>query len=146
LNMVATIISNSPEETRRAGESWARELAGGPGGVVLGLVGPLGAGKTEFVKGLALGLGVSDLVTSPTFTLVHEHAGNDGVTLYHVDLYRLKSQEEMLALGLEEMICEGSVLVVEWADRFPSFFGSETRWIGFEEGPVGRTIRERTAP
>jgi tRNA threonylcarbamoyladenosine biosynthesis protein TsaE len=141
---VDTIISNSPEETRLAGERWGREAAAP--GMVLALVGELGAGKTEFVKGLARGLGVRDAVRSPTFTLVHEHAARDGLRLVHIDLYRLRSEEEALALGWEELAGPGSVVAVEWADRFPGLFGSETRWIRFEELSGGRRISEGAAP
>jgi tRNA threonylcarbamoyladenosine biosynthesis protein TsaE len=83
---------------------------------VLALVGPLGAGKTAFVKGLAAGLGVPPReVVSPTFTLVHEHAG--AVPLFHADLYRLAGPEQVAELGLDDYAARGGILAVEWAER-----------------------------
>ena len=85
------------------------------------LRGDLGAGKTTLVKGIAASIGASaDDVTSPTFTLVHEYAGTRR-KLFHLDLYRLEREEELLALGMEEMELEPDALVlVEWGEKFPS--------------------------
>ena len=106
-------VTRSEEETSAAGELFAGRL--GPGAVVL-LHGDLGAGKTAFVRGLARGLGASaDDVSSPTFTLIQEYRGR--VTLYHVDLYRLKPIE-VADLGLDELT-DGAVVAVEWAERWP---------------------------
>jgi len=90
----------------------------GPGDVVA-LVGPLGAGKTYFTKGIAVGLGVEDpsQVTSPSFVLVREHRAR--CALRHVDAYRLRHPRELIELGAEELFDEASVTVMEWADRFP---------------------------
>jgi tRNA threonylcarbamoyladenosine biosynthesis protein TsaE len=109
-----TIETASVEETRAAGERLGRELRGGE--VVL-LHGPLGAGKTAFVQGLARGLDVPPerRVASPTFTLVNEHAGR--VPLFHVDLYRLEKEREMEEIGLAEYFESGGVVAVEWAER-----------------------------
>ena len=107
------IVTGSEEETSAAGDRFAARVR--PGDVVL-LHGDLGAGKTAFVRGLARGLGASpDEVSSPTFTLVQEYRGR--VTLYHVDLYRLKPIE-VADLGLDELT-EGAVVAVEWAERWP---------------------------
>jgi tRNA threonylcarbamoyladenosine biosynthesis protein TsaE len=107
-----TIVTNSEQETLQAG----RELAAGlSAGEVVLLYGDLGAGKTAFVRGLAVGLGASeDDVSSPTFTLIQEYRGGRA-TLYHADLYRLTPIESE-DLGLEEVGSEG-VLAIEWADR-----------------------------
>lgn len=108
-------VSASPEQTRAAGEALGRLLRPGD---VIALHGPLGAGKTEFTKGLAAGLGVAEdePVVSPTFVLVREYAGR--LRLYHLDAYRLSGSDELLALGFEEMCADRSgVVVVEWADR-----------------------------
>jgi len=86
------------------------------------LRGELGAGKTTLVKGLAAALGAADPedVTSPTFTLVHEYAGAK-LRLYHLDLYRLETERELAALGLDEMLEASDALVlVEWGEKFPS--------------------------
>jgi tRNA threonylcarbamoyladenosine biosynthesis protein TsaE len=82
------------------------------------LEGPLGAGKTHFVKAVALLLGVSESVSSPTFTLLHGYQGAD-IRLHHSDWYRLESEGEVLGLGLEEYFGDG-VLLIEWGDKFPS--------------------------
>ncbi len=108
------IRTRSPEETRGVGEALGRVLRRAGPGTVVALVGPLGAGKTCLVQGLARGLGVSGYVRSPTFTLVHEHAGP--VPLYHVDLYRLRPAEAD-ALGLDELVDGPGVTAIEWAEH-----------------------------
>jgi tRNA threonylcarbamoyladenosine biosynthesis protein TsaE len=93
------------------------------GGDVLLLQGDLGAGKTEFVKGLAEGLQVTDLVTSPTFTLLNVYHG--AMPLYHFDLYRLEDAEELDNIGFAEYLGGDGVAVIEWPDRFPMAMPSE---------------------
>ena len=105
------LATTSPEETRAVGRSVAAFL--GPRDVV-SLTGDLGAGKTTFVQGAAEGLGVTEPVLSPTFTLVREYQGR--VRIYHVDVYRLERVQDVLDLGLDEMVAEGGVLLVEWGD------------------------------
>lgn len=101
-------------DTSRMGEQLAASLR--PGAVVL-LYGPLGAGKTAFVRGLARGLGaLPEEVSSPTFTLVQEYAGGR-TTLYHVDLYRLE-RKEIDDLGLDELVSGDGIVAIEWADRW----------------------------
>jgi tRNA threonylcarbamoyladenosine biosynthesis protein TsaE len=88
-------------------------------GDVVALSGELGAGKTCFVKGVAMGLGLDpEGVTSPSFTLVNEYAGG-GIILYHLDAYRLERPEDFLGAGLEEYLYSGGVAVMEWADKWP---------------------------
>jgi tRNA threonylcarbamoyladenosine biosynthesis protein TsaE len=109
------LISRSEEETVEAGRQLAAKLR--PGDVVL-LSGPLGAGKTAFVRGLALGLGANpDDVTSPTFTLIQEYRGA-AFALYHVDLYRLEPHE-VDDLGLDELMSGDAIVAVEWPERLP---------------------------
>ncbi|HEU0010013.1 MAG TPA: tRNA (adenosine(37)-N6)-threonylcarbamoyltransferase complex ATPase subunit type 1 TsaE [Verrucomicrobiae bacterium] len=115
---MATFISHSPEETAALGERWGRDAA--PGWVI-GLSGDLGAGKTQFVKGLARGLGITARVHSPTFALVNEYPGGR-LPLAHLDLYRLDTPEQILAAGLEEYLRRpNGVTVVEWCERWPEF-------------------------
>jgi tRNA threonylcarbamoyladenosine biosynthesis protein TsaE len=106
-------ISHSPAETESLGESWGRAAQHG---LVIALSGELGAGKTQLVKGLARGLGVTARVHSPTFTLVNEYTGGR-LRLFHLDLYRLETGAQILSAGLEEFFQPDGVAVVEWAER-----------------------------
>ncbi|HKV45081.1 MAG TPA: tRNA (adenosine(37)-N6)-threonylcarbamoyltransferase complex ATPase subunit type 1 TsaE [bacterium] len=108
--------THTAEETRRAGEALGVALrqAAERDAAVLALAGPLGAGKTCLVQGLARGLGVSGAVRSPTFTLIHEHRG--AIPLVHVDLYRLDAPD-LEGLGLEEILDRPGVVAIEWAER-----------------------------
>jgi tRNA threonylcarbamoyladenosine biosynthesis protein TsaE len=105
-----SVITRSPDETRIVGASLAAVIL--PGDVV-SLSGDLGAGKTVFVQGLAASLGVMERVTSPTFTIHQQYEGR--FTLSHMDVYRLDSFQEVLDLGMEELM-ENSILVIEWGD------------------------------
>ena len=111
---MATIISHSPAETTALGEQCGRAAESG---LVIGLTGDLGAGKTQFVKGVASGLGITARVHSPTFALVNIYAGGR-LTLFHVDLYRLETREQIAAAGLEEYLRPAGVTVIEWAERW----------------------------
>lgn len=110
------VISESPEETRILGASLAPTLVPGD---VISLGGDLGAGKTTFVQGLGAALGVDQVITSPTFTLVHEYIGR--YLLVHVDVYRLNSFQEVIDLGFEELADPGAILIVEWGDAVLPF-------------------------
>jgi tRNA threonylcarbamoyladenosine biosynthesis protein TsaE len=110
--MTSSVVAASPDDTVAAGERLGARL--GPGDVVA-LTGELGAGKTCFVQGLVRGLGVSTGATSPTFVLVNEYRGR--VPVHHVDLYRTQSLTELLDLGLEELLGNDGVTLIEWADR-----------------------------
>jgi tRNA threonylcarbamoyladenosine biosynthesis protein TsaE len=111
---MATLISRSPEETQALGETWGRAAASG---LVIGLSGDLGAGKTQLARGIARGLGFTGRVHSPTFTLVNQYEGGR-LTLFHLDLYRLETPEQIIAAGLEEYFHPAGVSVIEWAERW----------------------------
>lgn len=111
-----TTVTRSPEETVAAGRALAARLE--PGSAVA-LTGDLGAGKTHFVRGLVEGWGGKEAATSPTFTLVHEYATPRG-PIYHLDLYRARHADEIWTAAHDEMEDPHALLVVEWADRFPS--------------------------
>ena len=121
-------VVRNEEEMEALGAALGAEL---PPGSVLALVGGLGAGKTRMVKGLARGAGYGGEVTSPTFALVHEYRGGR-LPLFHLDLYRLKSADELLAIGWDEFLDEGGLVIVEWADLFPELLPPATRWLRFE--------------
>jgi tRNA threonylcarbamoyladenosine biosynthesis protein TsaE len=125
---VVTFISNSPAETETFGRQLGQELNPGD---VLALTGGLGAGKTQFVKGLAAGLGSSTLVTSPTFTLIHEYSGGR-LPIYHFDFFRVEDRQSAERLGLDDYFFGDGVSVIEWADRFPDLIPEKARWISFE--------------
>jgi len=111
------IITNSAAETVELGKRIGALLKGGE---VIALVGNLGTGKTHLIKGIAAGLGAneSDAVSSPTFVLVNEYFGRDGlIHIYHIDAYRMKSVKEFQSLGFDEYCCSDSVVLVEWADK-----------------------------
>jgi len=136
---VATFISNNAAETIAFARDWAASLA--PNDVVA-LVGDLGAGKTHFVKGLVLGLGSSEEVTSPTFTLLHEYRGGR-LPVFHFDFFRLQQQSEIDEIGFDEYLNEGGAVIIEWADRFPQALPAGTRWLRIEAlSEDKRTITE----
>jgi tRNA threonylcarbamoyladenosine biosynthesis protein TsaE len=110
---MVTFISHSPAETEALGAQWGRAAERG---LVVGLSGDLGAGKTQWVKGLARGLGITSRVHSPTFTLVNEYTGGR-LQLFHLDLYRLELREQIVAAGLEEYLQPDGVAVIEWAEK-----------------------------
>ncbi len=117
-----SLITRGPDETREVAGALATVLE--PGDVVL-LSGDLGAGKTEFAKGLAAGFGITETVVSPTFTLAREYEGRR--RMLHVDLYRVESVQEVMDLGLEDLVVsdaggEDAVLVVEWGELASSTF------------------------
>jgi tRNA threonylcarbamoyladenosine biosynthesis protein TsaE len=136
-----TISTQSAEETRAAGERLGRTLA--PGDVVA-LTGDLGAGKTCFVQGLARGLGARTWPTSPTFVLVNEYRAD--LPIHHVDAYRVAGPDEMIDVGLLELIDGDGVTLIEWADRVAALLPDRTIHVAIEGvGDEPRTIRTRRA-
>lgn len=121
-------ISGSVAETEAAGARIASNLHRGD---VLAVIGGLGAGKTHFVKGIARGLGCSEEVTSPTFTVLHEYRGGI-LPIYHFDFYRLESFAALRDIGFEEYLYGDGVCVLEWADRLPDAIPQQAYWIRLE--------------
>jgi len=117
--MTREFTTKSPEETIALGRELASLLT--PPKLVV-LRGDLGAGKTTLVKGIAEGFNAAsqENVTSPTFTLIHEYRG-PSATLYHIDLYRVDTQRELETLGLDDLMSEHSVLLIEWGEKFERF-------------------------
>jgi tRNA threonylcarbamoyladenosine biosynthesis protein TsaE len=127
--MLTAVVARSPDDTRAAGSRLGH--AAGAGDVLL-LDGPLGAGKTVLVQGLAEGLGCTAEVVSPTFVLVRQYQGRT-LELVHADLYRLDDRAEIEALGLLELSADG-VLALEWADRAPWLEASQAARITITAG------------
>ena len=108
-----TYITNSPAETEALGEALGKIL---PAGTVLAYFGDLGAGKTAFTRGLARGLGYREPVTSPTYTIVNEYLGGR-LPLFHFDMYRLASSDDLWDIGWEDYLDRGGVCAVEWSEN-----------------------------
>lgn len=130
-------------EVHSVEETWAvaREFAKGlRAGDVVCLEGDLGAGKTTFTQGLAAALGVPGRVNSPTFCIVQEHRGS--VLLVHMDLYRLHGEDDVVAIGWEDYLAEGAILVVEWPERAGNLIPSSARRVDIRhlEGDECRRI------
>ncbi len=126
-NSSFSFASSGVEVTEKAAAALAAVIE--PAGLLIGLDGPLGAGKTAFVRGLAVGLGLDvGQVASPTFVIANEYRlAADGKSegrccLVHADLYRVESEERLWASGFEDYLREGRIVVVEWANRFPAIF------------------------
>ena len=110
---MSSYVTDSEEETQQLGERLAARLTPG---AVIAFTGDLGAGKTAFTRGLARGLGIRERVTSPTFTIVNEYEGGR-LPLFHFDMYRLGSSEELYDIGWEDYLARGGVCAVEWSEN-----------------------------
>ena len=106
-------LTHSASQTERVGSGLAAQLRAGD---VIAFYGGLGAGKTAFTRGLAAGLGVTDAVTSPTYTIVNEYLSGR-LPLFHFDMYRLSSSEELFDIGWEDYLARGGVCAVEWSEN-----------------------------
>ena len=140
------ITSNSVEQTLELGRRFGRQLKGGE---VVALIGPLGSGKTHFIKGVVAGIGAEESsknVTSPTFVIVNEYSGR--LDIYHVDAYRLNSVSEFEMIGFDDLCCRTSVVLIEWADKVESaLVGVNYIRIKFaHEGRTQRNIRIENPP
>jgi tRNA threonylcarbamoyladenosine biosynthesis protein TsaE len=137
-----TVTCPSAEATRALAAAIARRVTPG---TVIALIGDLGAGKTCFIQGLAAGLGVEGPVTSPTFVMIAEHVGR--LPLYHVDLYRTDSVNEVRALGLAELIGGEGLTAIEWAERAEPLLPARTVRVRIQgAGDEARTVEIEGAP
>ena len=125
-----TYISKSEQETERIGSEFAASL---PGGTVVAMYGDLGAGKTAFVRGMAQGLGITQRVTSPTFTIVNEYEGGR-LPLFHFDMYRLHSAEELFDIGWEDFLSRGGICAVEWSENIQEALEPGTVYVDIRRG------------
>ncbi len=134
--MINEFITYSPAETYNKANNFSTSLSAGD---IVALSGDLGCGKTLFTQGVAAGLGVKDIVNSPTFKLISEY---DSIPpLYHFDFYRLSSPSEAVDLGLEYYFQAGGIVVVEWADLFPQIIPADAIWVKIEiRGECQRNI------
>ena len=131
-------VSHSTQETEQFGEEVAKSLRGGD---VLAFTGSLGMGKTAFTRGLARGLGCRGRVTSPTFTIVNEYDGK--TPLFHFDMYRLGSSDELFDIGWDDYLARGGVCAVEWSERVSDALPDDTIYVDIardEEDENTRTI------
>lgn len=131
-------VSHAPEATAALGRALARAVDP-TAGLFVALIGPLGAGKTVFVKGAAAGLGIDpDQVASPTFVLANRYDGpgesGRARTLVHADLYRIESEPELLAAGFLDWLEPGALVIAEWGDRFPDALPQDRLELRIERG------------
>ncbi len=137
-----TIFTNSEADTEALG---ARLAAALPDGAVVALYGGLGAGKTAFVRGMARGMGIGAHVYSPTFTIVNEYSGERD--LFHFDMYRLGSADELFDIGWEDYLSRGGVCAVEWSENVRDAFEGDEISVSIEKvSDGGRKIEIDGAP
>lgn len=129
-------ISKSPQDTENIGKALGQKINDG---VVIAFKGGLGMGKTCFTRGLALGLGSSDTVTSPTFALINEYLSGR-LPLYHFDMYRISGWEDLYSTGFFDYIAEGGVLACEWSENIENALPDNTIFVEFER--IDDTTRE----
>lgn len=122
-------LTHSANKTKQLAAKLAKEIDHG----VVALVGDLGAGKTTFTQGFAEGLGIKDKIISPTFVLIRQHQipGIQKV-LYHLDLYRLEELNDIKQLAINELLVDGNIVLVEWAEKAKEILPPETIWINFK--------------
>jgi len=123
-------VIRGERETEEFGRSLAEKLEAGD---VLALIGDLGTGKTTLTKSIAKGLGIEEMITSPTFTIVSEYFSGR-LPLFHFDVYRLSGEDEAFEAGLEEYFDRGGICVIEWADIIEGLLPENTKYIFLEYG------------
>ena len=122
--------TNSAQETEALGQELVQKMTPG---TVIAFSGDLGAGKTAFVRGMARGLGIPARVTSPTFTIVNEYEGGR-LPLFHFDMYRLHSSEELFDIGWEDFLARGGICAVEWSENVDDVLESDTIRVDIRRG------------
>ena len=132
-------VSHNTQETEQFGEEVAKSLRGGD---VLAFTGSLGMGKTAFTRGLARGLGCRGRVTSPTFTIVNEYDGK--TPLFHFDMYRLGSSDELFDIGWDDYLARGGVCAVEWSERVSDALPDDTSYVDIARGEEDENMRTIT--
>lgn len=133
-----TFTTNAPEETTALGERFARQLQGGE---VIAFTGGMGAGKTAFTRGMAVGLGAGDVASSPTFAIVNEYQGR--ITLEHFDMYRIESWEDLISTGFFDYLDSGRVLAIEWSENIENALPENTIYIDIRPGETETQRRIR---
>jgi tRNA threonylcarbamoyladenosine biosynthesis protein TsaE len=136
---ILEIHTKSPDETIAAGMQLAQQLKKGD---IVCLSGDLGAGKTHFTKGIAKGFGIAvEEVSSPTYSIIQEYKNKDQI-IYHIDAYRLRSEQEALDIGLDEILNENHIFVIEWPERIHELIGSDYWSVSMHhDGDQDRIIR-----
>ena len=130
-------ITHSPEDTEKLGAALAQRLQPG---TIIAYTGDLGAGKTAFTRGLAKGLGYTQPVTSPTYTIVNEYLGGR-LPLFHFDMYRLASSDDLWDIGWEDYLERGGVCAVEWSENVADAMPEGTVYVTIERAPEGENAR-----
>ena len=133
------ITTHSADETQALGQRLAKRLLPGD---VIAYFGDLGAGKTALTRGIAQGLGVTDIVTSPTYTIVNEYL-TGRIPLFHFDMYRLGSSDELFDIGWEDYLARGGVCAVEWSENVEDALQDAIR-VTIEKGPAAPDTRRIT--
>ena len=132
-----TVITKSPEQTELLGKKLAELLRPGD---VIAYYGDLGAGKTAFTRGLAAGLGIREAVTSPTYTIVNEYLSGR-MPLFHFDMYRLSSSDELFDIGWEDYLARGGVCAVEWSENVENALEEDTIRVDIRRGDTDQQRR-----
>ena len=138
---ISKISSSSPDQTFAAGKEISGYLSPG---AVIALSGTLGSGKTQLAKGIASGLGITENLTSPTYTIVNEYrlAENSEVTFYHIDVYRLENEKDFEDIGGEEILNSNGICVIEWSERITKLLPDDCIRISIEiTGDSSREIQ-----
>lgn len=138
------VVTDSPEQTHKQAQKLLDSLsANSKRAVVVGFVGPLAAGKTEFIRGLLQSAGITDPITSPTYTIetVYELPESDFERAYHIDAYRLEDEQDLFDIGFQDRLTdERGVILIEWADRVEDAIPEEAIWVDITSDEDKRVI------